>query len=231
MRSRSDEIAAYFAEHAPRLERLVRARVTASASAATVEDACSYAWCQLVRRTDIVLDDRALGWLYRVAVHEGWRLAALESAAVSHSQSPDDRDTVHTWVPEPAAPTTVDELVAARARLESVWALPDRQRRAVLLFAFGLTYAEIAEHMDITKRTVDRLLRRGTQRLRASMSAEVPPSERAVLERLALGTPPVAVASELGISAQTVNEHAESACRRLGVRSRAAAIALIAPSI
>lgn len=39
MRSRSDDIAAYFAEHAPRLERLVRARV--GASKATVEDACS----------------------------------------------------------------------------------------------------------------------------------------------------------------------------------------------
>lgn len=228
MRSRSDEIAGYFAEHAPRLERLVRARV--KASAATVEDACSYAWCQLVRRTDIVLDERAAGWLYRVAVHEGWRLAALESAGVSYSTSLNSRDAVEAGAPEPAAPTGVDELVAARARLESVWALPDRQRRAVLLLAFGLSYAEIAEHMDVSKRTVDRLLRRATQRLRASTSAEVPPSERAVLERLALGTPPAAVARELGISAQTVNEHAESACRRLGVRSRAAAIALIGPS-
>jgi DNA-binding CsgD family transcriptional regulator len=228
MRSRSDEIAAYFAEHALRLERLVRARVTASA--ATVEDACAYAWCQLVRRTDVALDERAAGWLYRVAVHEGWRLAALEATAVSYSPGRGGRDAGEAGVPEPVAPTAVDELVAARVRLESVWALPDRQRRAVLLFAFGLTYAEIAEHMDISKRTVDRLLRRATQRLRASTSAEVPPSERAVLERLALGTPPVAVARELGISAQTVNEHAESACRRLGVRSRAAAITLIGAS-
>ena len=60
MRSRSDEVAAYFAEHAPRLERLVRARVTAPAE--TIEDACSYAWCQLVRRVDVALDEeRAAG--------------------------------------------------------------------------------------------------------------------------------------------------------------------------
>jgi RNA polymerase sigma factor (sigma-70 family) len=228
MRSRSDEIAAYFAEHAPRLERLVRARV--KASAATVEDACAYAWCQLVRRTDIALDDRAVGWLYRVAVHEGWRLAALECAPVSYSPTLNDDDPSTRGAPETAAPTTVDELVAARMRLESVWALSDRQRQAVLLFAFGLTYAEIAEHMDVTKRTVDRLLCRATQRLRASTSTEVPPSERAVLERLALGTPSAAVAGELGISSQTVTEHAESACRRLGVQSRAAAIAAINPS-
>src|SRR3712207_7588765 len=77
MRSRSEEVAAYFAEHAPRLERLVRARV--NASAATVEDACSHAWCQLVRRVDIVLDDRAAGWLYRVAVRSEEHTSELQS--------------------------------------------------------------------------------------------------------------------------------------------------------
>lgn len=226
MRSRSDDVAAYFAENAPRLERLVRARV--NAPAATIEDACSYAWCQLVRRCDIALDDRAAGWLYRVAVHEGWRLAALEHSTVSYSPSLDDRNEVEARVAEPAAPVVVDELVAARVRFEEVRALPERQRRALLLFAFGLTYAEVADHMRISVRTVDRLLRRAKQRLRASPATELPPSERAVLERLSHGVPPAAVARELGISAETVNEHAQSACRRLGVRSRAAAIALIA---
>ena len=228
MRSRSDQVAAYFAEHAPRLERLVRARV--SGSDATVEDACSYAWCQLVRRIDIALDERAAGWLYRVAVHEGWRLAAVERATVSYSPKLDDRGQVDAGAPEPAALQTVEEIAAARLRLESVRVLPERQRRAILLFAFGLTYAEVASHMGVTVRTVDRLLRRATQRLRASASAELPPSERAVLDHLARGTPPAVVARELGIATETVNEHAQSACRRLGVGTRAAAIALTASS-
>ena len=133
MRSRSDEVAAYFAEHAPRLERLVRARVTASA--ATIEDACSYAWCQLVRRVDVELDDRAAGWLYRVAIHEGWRLAALERRTVSYSPRLDDPEVIEAGVAEPAAPYTVEELVATRLKLEEVRSLPARQRRALLLFA------------------------------------------------------------------------------------------------
>jgi RNA polymerase sigma factor (sigma-70 family) len=164
MRSRSDALAAYFAEHAPRLKRLVRARVTASAE--TIEEASSYAWCQLVRRVDVALDDRAAGWLYRVAVHEGWRLAALERATVSYSPSLDDPEVIEAGVAEPAALHTVEHLIATRLRLEEVRSLPHRQRRAVLLFAFGLTYAEIAEHTGDSVRSVDRLLRRATQRLR-----------------------------------------------------------------
>ena len=223
MRSRSDEVAAYFAEHAPRLERLVRARV--SASAETIEDACSYAWCQLVRRADVALDDRAAGWLYRVAVHEGWRLAALERATVSYSPSLDDPEVSEAGVAEPAAPHTVEQLIATRLRLEEIRGLPYRQRRAVLLFAFGLTYAEIAERTGDSVRSVDRLLRRATQRLRTVGIDELPPREHAALTSIASGLSVDETATQLGLSSATVRDYLDSSRRRLGARTTAEAAA------
>ena len=223
MRSRSDEVAAYFAEHAPRLERLVRARVLASD--ATIEDACSYAWCQLVRRVDIELDDRAAGWLYRVAVHEGWRLAALERATVSYSPSLDDPEVIEAGVAEPAAPHTVEQLITTQLRLEEIRSLPRRQRRAILLFAFGLTYAEIAEQTGDSIRSVDRLLRRATQRLRTVDVNELPPREHAALTSIARGLSVDETATELGLSSATVRDYLDSSRRRLGARTTAEAVA------
>lgn len=138
---RGDELAEYFSRHATRLERIVAANV--AASGATVEDACSFAWCPLARRTDIRLDDWAVGWLYRVAVHEAWGLAAIEQRTVSYSPGLDDlhHDRV---VLEPASRASVHDAVNARLRLATVGALPERQQRILLLFAFGFTYAEIA---------------------------------------------------------------------------------------
>ena len=227
MRNRSDEVAAYFAEHAPRLERLVRARVTASDE--TIEDACSYAWCQLVRRVDIALDDRAAGWLYRVAVHEGWRLAALERATVSYSPRLDDPEVIEAGVAEPAAPHTVEQLIAMRLRLDEVRRLPRRQRRAILLFAFGLTYAEIAEHTGDSVRSVDRLLRRATQRLRTVDADELPPRERAALASIASGLSVDETATALGLSSATVRDYLDSSRRRLGARTTAEAAAACGP--
>ena len=223
MRSRSDEVAAYFAEHAPRLERLVRARVAASTQ--TIEDACSYAWCQLVRRADIALDERATGWLYRVAVHEGWRLAALERATVSYSSTLDDPEVIEAGVAEPAAPHTVEQLIATRLRLEEVRSLPERQRRALLLFAFGLTYAEIAEHTGDSVRSVDRLLRRATQRLRTVNVDELPPREHAALASIASGLSIDEAATKLGLSSATVRDYLDSSRRRLGASTTAEAVA------
>ncbi len=223
MRSRSDGVAAYFAEHAPRLERLVRARVTASTE--TIEDACSYAWCQLVRRVDVALDDRAAGWLYRVAVHEGWRLAALERATVSYSTSLDDPEVIDVGVAEPAAPHTLEQLIATRLRLEEIRGLPERQRRALLLFAFGLTYAEIAEHTGYSVRSVDRLLRRATQRLRTVDVDELPPRERAALASIASGLSVDETATALGLSRATVRDYLDSSRRRLGATTTAEAVA------
>ena len=53
MRSRHDEIAAFFAANATALERNVARHVVAGT--AVIEDACSMAWSKLLRRPDIRL--------------------------------------------------------------------------------------------------------------------------------------------------------------------------------
>lgn len=111
---------------------------------------------------------------------------------------------------EPAAPHTIDQLVAARLRLEEVDGLPERQRRALLLFAFGLTYAEIAERTGDSVRSVDRLLRRATQRLHTTGVGEVPPREQAALASIASGLSVDETAAKLGLSSTTAREYLDS---------------------
>lgn len=48
----------------------------------------------------------------------------------------------------------------------------------LLLFAVGLTYAEVAEHVDASRRTVDRLLRRARQRVRAGAADDARCADR-----------------------------------------------------
>jgi DNA-directed RNA polymerase specialized sigma24 family protein len=72
--ARAEQIAAFYARHADRLQRIVAAHVNAPAH--TIEDACQNAWAILVRRDDITLDDRGASWLATVAICEGWRLSS-----------------------------------------------------------------------------------------------------------------------------------------------------------
>jgi DNA-directed RNA polymerase specialized sigma24 family protein len=76
---RAEQLAAFYARHAERLQRTVRAKVR-SACAQTIEDACQTAWATLVRRDDITLDERGARWLATVAIHEGWRLTTGSGA-------------------------------------------------------------------------------------------------------------------------------------------------------
>src|SRR4051794_31458326 len=72
--ARGERVAAFFAAHATRLRDRVRAG--ARAPEPVVEDACQTAWTILLRRPDVTLDERGLGWLTTVAVREAWRLAS-----------------------------------------------------------------------------------------------------------------------------------------------------------
>ena len=71
--ARNEQIAALH----PELERGIERR--AHASEQTIEDACSFAWLQLLTHTSIDLGAptwRALGWLAQTATREAWRLEA-----------------------------------------------------------------------------------------------------------------------------------------------------------
>jgi len=71
---RGDEAELYRLHH-ERLERVVRRCV--SGSHALIEDACSFAWLQLLAKQPERGPD-LLGWLCTVAIHEGYRLSRLE---------------------------------------------------------------------------------------------------------------------------------------------------------
>ena len=65
---RTRQISDFYAAHAHRLRALVASKTGAPTEA--VADACQSAWLTLLRRPDINLDARGLGWLTVVAVHE-----------------------------------------------------------------------------------------------------------------------------------------------------------------
>jgi RNA polymerase sigma factor (sigma-70 family) len=142
------------AEHNERLIRTVRRAVRTTDE--NVEDACSFAWMQLMRyqpRRGPTL----FAWLKTVAVREAIRLDRRDRRS-----TPVD-DINEALFPSSDSPETQ---VEARDRLEAVTQLPDRQRRILALKAGGYSYREIADRTGDTIRTVERQLLRARQRIR-----------------------------------------------------------------
>jgi RNA polymerase sigma factor (sigma-70 family) len=215
MRSRHDDIAAYFAVNAIALERTVARHVVASR--AVLEDACSVAWSKLLRRPDIRLGSDGFWWLYRVAVREVWRLtneARRERSLDGHADI--DRLTGSDDV------ATIAERRDTLGRLDE---LPERQARILVLHGCGFTYAEIARMTGATYRTVDRQLRRARERLRDADHQSLAGRETQVLDRLVDGLTIRAIALDLDIGEETVRGYLLGAYRKLGVRTRAQAVA------
>src|SRR4051794_2833954 len=166
MRDRDAAVSAFYAQEAAGLERAVTRGVNASAS--TIEDACSYAWCQLVRRgDDIRLGREAFWWLYRVAVRQAWKMAAVDQRHVPAG------DPAAVALLAPDYGDDVEQLAERREVLRSIERLPERQRRVLLLHALGYTYAEIARMTGDSHRTVDRQLRRTRETLRRACDTEL----------------------------------------------------------
>lgn len=158
---RGDEDALY-RRHQDRLRRIVRSRVNTSDAA--IEDACAYAWLQLLRYQP----DRArvFGWLAVTATREAIdidqrarRTVPLVRRDVTNGEEVDV---------EPASPRDeIAEAIDYRAALNDVAAarLTDRQKRAVALLAGGYSYNDIAEITGWTVRTVERHIRSGREKL------------------------------------------------------------------
>jgi DNA-directed RNA polymerase specialized sigma24 family protein len=129
-RQRREAIAAFYAAHHRHLTLRVH-RWVRGISDATVDDACAFAWLQLVRRGDIRLDRGGLGWLTLVAAHEALRLHnSHERPAGSFIGHPDERDEL----PEPPGPTgdPLDRVIASEThcgRIARFAHLKPRERR------------------------------------------------------------------------------------------------------
>ena len=148
---RGDE-AELFRAYEVALRCAVRARV--HAGDALIEDACSFAWLQLMRcqpdRTTV------FAWLRIVAIREAWRLSRTERRN-AHLADLGGR--------EPAA-DTVEQATEARRALRRLAALPDRQRRYLTLLISGHSYHEITRHCDVTHTNVNKHLTRARRSIR-----------------------------------------------------------------
>jgi DNA-directed RNA polymerase specialized sigma24 family protein len=103
-----------------------------------IEDACQTAWATLLRTQP---DRYAIfGWLRVVAIHEAYRLAAIDRRA-RHLERLDIDE--HDWQELIADPRTLDEAVAALQALGTLASLPERQRSDLTLKIAGYSYEEI----------------------------------------------------------------------------------------
>jgi RNA polymerase sigma factor (sigma-70 family) len=163
-----EEIAQLYVEEAVRVRRIVGTSVTAPP--AVIEDACQVAWCRLLIHRARLRRESARAWLVRVAVREAiksvgrerreWSLEALLEQGGGSAAG----GSVDTGMPLPT-PELIEDLVEQKNRLESIRALPERQRRLVWLQGLGLSYREMAGETGMTRRTVERQLIRARSSL------------------------------------------------------------------
>lgn len=154
VRLRGDE-AQLYERLGARLERAVRARI--GGPAATVEDACAFAWEQLLR-TQPARGEQLFTWLVRVAEREGWRLVRIERRTELLPTSELDGLA--------GADAELANRQAALEALRALAALRPLERRLLALLVAGYSYRELMaiEHSSYTR--INRHLTRGRRRLR-----------------------------------------------------------------
>lgn len=217
---RRSAVAAFYAGHARRLECRIAA-IVIDAPQATVEDACSYAWGQLLASDHVRLGTDGFAWLTTVAMREAWHQLKLDRRTFPVFDRRPETDQISMVPPEEIDIADVYERLE---QLRSVERLPERERRALLMHAFGFSYEEIADATCDTVRTVDRHLRRARQRLREPLADQLGSREREVLAHLAVGDSVDTIAIQLGISRHTVLDHTRSIYRKLHVTTTSAVL-------
>ena len=150
-RSRSTRVEDLFGQLSERLQAMVAA--AAHTSPANIQDACAFAWSKLAQRPDVSekVTPRVLGWLRMVAIHEAWRLHRVERTTLSLDADP---ELIEHRVAERL------ELAEAAVELDRMRrVMSEMPRRARVIFTLrlaGFSYAEIAEHQEVSLRVVNR---------------------------------------------------------------------------
>ena len=163
-----DDVARLYVEEAVSVRRIVRMNVTASP--AVIEDACQVAWTRLLIHRARLRRESARAWLVRVAIREVIKSiqrerrersleALLEQGGRLVSGGSADAGMA---LPTPAL---IEDLAEQKSRLDSIQALPERQRRLLWLQGLGLSYREMAGETGMTRRTVERQLIRARSSL------------------------------------------------------------------
>jgi DNA-directed RNA polymerase specialized sigma24 family protein len=113
-----------------------------------IEDACQTAWAILLRRQPE--RDAIFAWLRVVAVHEAYRLSAIDRRDVRLERlRPDDGDR-HEVI---ADPRPLDDAVEALEALRALASLPERRRTDLALKIAGYSYEEIRARTSGRTRT------------------------------------------------------------------------------
>jgi len=145
-------------EHAAKLLRVVGSRV--DTSDANLEDACSFAWTQLIATWPTL--DSIFAWLVRVATREAWRLHRLE-----RRQAGDGDDLVPVEaVASPTADAHAEDRVQLDEAVQAVKTLHPRKRRMLVLHATGFTYEEIGREYGVSTERARELVYRARLQLR-----------------------------------------------------------------
>ena len=156
------------------LERMVR-------EAAVAEELVQEAFLRVYRaRARYSADARFSTWLYRIATNLAFNELRRPRRRSPHRSAEDEE------APELVAEASAtDDVVHARrlgASLEAeLAALPERQRAALVLSAVdGLSYAEVAQALDVTEKAVKALVHRArstlADRMRGQRGDEVMPA-------------------------------------------------------
>src|ERR1700690_2814364 len=131
-----DDVARLYVEESVRVRRIVRMSVPAPP--AVIGDACQVAGSRLLIHRARLRRESARAWLVRVAVREAIKSIQRERRERSleallgqggRSTAGGSVDTGMTLPP----PALIEDLVEQKDRLESIRALPERQRRLVSL--------------------------------------------------------------------------------------------------
>jgi RNA polymerase sigma factor (sigma-70 family) len=153
-----------FTVHSAKLRSIVGREVRTSQ--ANLDDACSFAWLQMLRYQPE--RERLLAWLCRTAIREAIKLdrRAQRSCELVDAGEADIR---HADTGNP-----VDDRLELLAAGEAVVAARLRAREAELLSlqVAGFSYTETARLQRTTTRTVERQLRRARGKLRSARRAQ-----------------------------------------------------------
>jgi RNA polymerase sigma factor (sigma-70 family) len=149
-----------FAQHACRLHTVVSA--TVQTSAANVDDACGFAWLQLLRHRPPAA--AAFAWLCTTAIREAIKLQHRTGRLI-------DLDQLAEVTTDPTVrPEGSLELIAAGEQIRAARLRP-REARVIGLRAAGYSRDEIAELTGESHRTIDRQLGRARRKVRDALPA------------------------------------------------------------
>jgi RNA polymerase sigma factor (sigma-70 family) len=155
------DLAELYGSLAGQLTRIVK--LDTDASDLVVEDACQHAWDRLIGQATALRRESVLSWLTTTAVREANRLAHRDDREPPLA----DTDAARRGSDDVLVAPACDYVVERREELKLIRHLPERQQRLLWLQALGLSYDEMAAYTGCTRRTVERQVLRGRQRLRA----------------------------------------------------------------